>query len=301
MLEAIQCYKEDRNCATAYYELAIIYFGGTNGVDLDLEKGAENMSIAASMGLADANMELCHSSYLYWKNDRCNKEHPSWSKAGRIVMPYDPTKALLHLKAAASGCTCWTRHNCDLETTSVATGERDTHLKAQLMAQQELGEAYLEGDENLGVERSDELAVTCFTKPAAAGYVWSLLLLGSMYYFGGRGVPVDYSKSFELFQPAADGGSIDAMYYLGAMYDRGVGVEQDFGEALSWLQKAADVGHANAQCNLGAMYDNGRGVEKKSKEALMLFQKAADQGHVDAQFNLGVMYGDGRGVERDSE
>ena len=76
MLEAIQCYKEDRNCATAYYELAIIYFGGTNGVDLDLEKGAENMSIAASMGLADANMELCHSSYLYWKNhNAAEQEH----------------------------------------------------------------------------------------------------------------------------------------------------------------------------------------------------------------------------------
>ena len=124
MLEAIQCYEEDRNCATASYELAIIFLGGINGASKDLEKGNEYMSIAASMGLADANMELCHSTYLYRKND----QQPPWSKAGRIMMPHNPPKAILHLGAAASWCTCRTSGNCVMETTSAATGEQDTYL-----------------------------------------------------------------------------------------------------------------------------------------------------------------------------
>ena len=91
----------------------------------------------------------------------------------------------------------------------------------------------------------------------------------------------------------------DLFQGLSRMYYGGKGVPQDYTEARKWYRKAADQGHADAQLRLGLMYDNGKGVPQDYTEARKWYRKAADQGDAMAQFQLGVMYDKGKGVPQD--
>lgn len=109
----------------------------------------------------------------------------------------------------------------------------------------------------------------------------------------------ELEKSAEGFLKAADQGSADGQFALGAMYYEGEGVAQDHKEALKWFLKAANRGFAKAQASLGAMYERGTGVTQNLTEAVKWYRKAADQGHAGAQCNLGVMYATGEGITQD--
>ena len=109
----------------------------------------------------------------------------------------------------------------------------------------------------------------------------------------------NYKKAFELYQKAADMGSMDAVAGLGWCYYNGNGVEKDLEKALEYYSEAADAGVARAQNNLGVMYDNGEGVNKNKVKAAELYRLAANKGDANAQCNLGYMYEDGVGVPQD--
>ncbi|MBO5589910.1 MAG: SEL1-like repeat protein [Acidaminococcaceae bacterium] len=109
----------------------------------------------------------------------------------------------------------------------------------------------------------------------------------------------NYKKAFELYQKAADMGSMDAVAGLGWCYYNGNGVEKDLEKALEYNSEAADAGVARAQNVLGVMYDLGEGVNKNKVKAAELYRLAANKGDANAQCNLGYMYEDGVGVPQD--
>lgn len=64
----------------------------------------------------------------------------------------------------------------------------------------------------------------------------------------------EYEKSYLLFLELANQGSIDAMYYLGIIYNRGFGVELNQEESFKWFLKAANNNHAISQYIVALSY-----------------------------------------------
>ena len=122
--------------------------------------------------------------------------------------------------------------------------------------------------------------------------------LGAMYVKG-QGVKQDFTQAVYWYLKAAEQGDAGAQFSLGAMYTKGLGVKRDQTEAFNWYRKAAEQGHAGAQFNLGLMYEKGQGVEQDYAQAVNWYRKAAEQGNAGAQCNFGVMYAKGLGVKRD--
>tara|TARA_B100001971_G_C17841515_1_gene358830 strand:- start:16 stop:264 length:249 start_codon:yes stop_codon:yes gene_type:complete len=56
---------------------------------------------------------------------------------------------------------------------------------------------------------------------------------------------------------------------LTILYANGQGVPQDYKAAVRWYTKAAEQGDENAQVNLGLMYDDGTGVPQDKVHAYM--------------------------------
>jgi len=137
-----------------------------------------------------------------------------------------------------------------------------------------------------------------FRKAAEGGDTVAMHNLGVMYDEG-RGVAKDEREAVRWYRKAAEGGQTDAMCNLGVMYAEGCGVAKDEREAVSWYLKAAEGGNANAMHNLGLMYAEGRGVAKDERKAVSWYRKAAEGGDTDAMCNLGLMYAYGRGVVKD--
>ena len=75
--------------------------------------------------------------------------------------------------------------------------------------------------------------------------------LAGQYYYGGRGLQKDMVRAFELYNEAAELGSIQALFSLGNAYLRGDGVETDEARAIHFYEKAALQGHVESRHNLG--------------------------------------------------
>jgi TPR repeat protein len=108
------------------------------------------------------------------------------------------------------------------------------------------------------------------------------------------------AESAEKAREAAEGGSVNAQYYLGLCYIHGVGVPEDRAEAEKWWRRAAEQGYTRAQCGLaGLYYSGGEGVVQDYREAAKWLLEAAEQGNTEAQCRIGKMYGEGKGVLQD--
>lgn len=122
-------------------------------------------------------------------------------------------------------------------------------------------------------------------KRADAGGVNAMFELSKRYY--AQNNPHD---AFGWLYRSADGGSPEAMYYLGRLYlDLEISESEELG--LGWLKKAAEQGYAEAQYALGDWY-----LEKDKDEywkiAYPWIKSAAEQGHAKACYALGTLYGD---------
>ncbi len=114
-----------------------------------------------------------------------------------------------------------------------------------------------------------------------------------------------YEKAMSWWKDAAEKGSANALYRLGAAYRDGVSrdkeviVERDFAEAAKWLTQAAEMGDERAHFDLGALYDDGLGVEKSQEQAARWYLAGAERGQVACQYNIAVMYEEGTGIGKD--
>ncbi|EJK45386.1 hypothetical protein THAOC_36000, partial [Thalassiosira oceanica] len=74
---------------------------------------------------------------------------------------------------------------------------------------------------------------------------------GLKHFHGELGLQADTQKGVELLTEAAELGSIQALFNLGAAYDTGEGVQQDEAKAIHFYEKAAMQGHVMSRNNLG--------------------------------------------------
>jgi TPR repeat protein len=86
------------------------------------------------------------------------------------------------------------------------------------------------------------------------------------------------AETVNTYRRAAEQGDATAQFRLAVMYYGGDGVPQDFTEAASWFRKAAEKGDAGAQKNLGVMYGKGQGVPQSHAEAYVWTDIAAKSG-----------------------
>jgi TPR repeat protein len=79
----------------------------------------------------------------------------------------------------------------------------------------------------------------------------------------------------EHLRKAADLGSADAAYLLGAFYAEGLGVAKDPAAAVAWYRKAAAMGNKESLLRLGSAYYAGRGVPKDLSQSIEWYTKAS--------------------------
>jgi hypothetical protein len=95
---------------------------------------------------------------------------------------------------------------------------------------------------------------------------------------GGEYVAYDranYATALKVWLPAAQQGDVNAMNYVGEIYEQGLGVEPDYPLAAEWFRKAADKGHSPSMINLGSLYEAGRGVPQDLTQAMNWYRKAS--------------------------
>ena len=97
--------------------------------------------------------------------------------------------------------------------------------------------------------------------------------LGLAYELG-RGVIRDDAKASKLYEAAARGGHVKAMFAYAISLDEGRGLSRDPSKAVEWFQHAASKGSAKAQFSLGIRFAEGRGVSRDPGRALHWFEKA---------------------------
>jgi TPR repeat protein len=123
----------------------------------------------------------------------------------------------------------------------------------------------------------------------------AITFLGDAYCEGWYGLVKSDKKAAKIYRRAAELGDVDAMVFLGEMYEEGLGVKLDTKKAARLYRMAADRGDALAQNNLALVLYS----EEKFEEAFRYYALAADQGYTSGEFNLGICYINGKGTEVD--
>ena len=158
-------------------------------------------------------------------------------------------------------------------------------------AQRALGSMYYWGAR--GMPRDPARAATFFHQAAAQGDAASMANLGEMYAHG-IGVPkADNKTALEYFEKAAASGNVGAINGLGFMYMQGLGVDVDMAKAFDYFESAAEKGDTDAAFNAGALLLRGLGVEQDVARGVELLERAATRGHIPASFQLGSMHAGG--------
>jgi TPR repeat protein len=153
-----------------------------------------------------------------------------------------------------------------------------------------------------------------YQKAAAQGYPPSLFELGSWYYYG-KWVPLDYSKSLELHLKAAEKGFIKSQMRAAFLYKSGFGMAHPDGEkALRWFQKVLKNGNSDQKAEArekiselidyaNNTYKNGvTAYQKKDfKTSFKQILYSAQMGYAEAQYTIGNFFANGIGTKKDLE
>lgn len=162
-------------------------------------------------------------------------------------------------------------------------------------AQAALAEMYVKGT---GVGHSFEEAFRWAKLAADQGSAGGQRMVGSCYFDGVGGVPMDKEEGIRWWKKAAQGGDAAAMFNIGKSYADGDGVPKDMNESVLWLRKSAEKNHADAKGQLGIIYMKGWEAGKWKDAGVKLIQEAAEAGQDVAQAMLGMMYMSGEGVRQ---
>lgn len=107
----------------------------------------------------------------------------------------------------------------------------------------------------------------------------------------------NYIEARKALVPAAQGGNLQSLYFLGIMSLKGNGTPVDYKEAVRLFKLGAQKNHTDSQVALGVLMIEGIGIPQNHKAASLLFKKAAKGGNTDAQLILGWLYKNGVGVQ----
>jgi len=104
--------------------------------------------------------------------------------------------------------------------------------------------------------------------------------LGEKYGHGIPGLQKDTRKAMELWEEAAELGSIGALFNLGSAYFLGEGVQRDKAKAADLFKRAALQGHLGSRCNLGCI-EGKMGNHDHAVRHLLISAKMGDQGSLE--------------------
>ncbi|MDR3154882.1 MAG: sel1 repeat family protein [Deltaproteobacteria bacterium] len=130
----------------------------------------------------------------------------------------------------------------------------------------------------------------------------AMITLGIIYERGQYGVDINYGKSLEWFQKAADAGVPEGHFNVAYSYQVGEGTAPDFKKALDGYLKAAELKVPLAYLRLAEIYLNGKlGVTADPKAAISYYEQAAAAGILQAELTMADLYLNGRaGVTQDT-
>lgn len=147
-----------------------------------------------------------------------------------------------------------------------------------------------------GSAASNSAASGSGSAASSSGDAKAALDEGIGYWFGSGPNGYDKEKARAAFQQAADKGSAEGWYWLGAV--RQIDTDADrWPQVIECYQKAADNGCAKGWYGLGRLYETGYGVEKDVAKATELFEKAVNAGELLGNVGLGYLHQKGEGVE----
>ncbi|EJK57415.1 hypothetical protein THAOC_22542 [Thalassiosira oceanica] len=109
--------------------------------------------------------------------------------------------------------------------------------------------------------------------------------LGDKYCLGKNGLQKDVRKAFDLWEEAAELGSIQALYSLGNAYYHGNGVKEDKATAAQFWTKAAMQGHAESRHNLG-YHEGDKGNHDRALKHWLISAKMSLKGSVETIKNM---------------
>ncbi|HEX8893457.1 MAG TPA: tetratricopeptide repeat protein [Terriglobales bacterium] len=147
-----------------------------------------------------------------------------------------------------------------------------------------------------GVPKDATKGVPYLRMAAEQGSIEAEFVLGTLYYFGQAGVPVNNEESFKWALKAAKGGHPVAQHNVATDYFSGTGVEKNLDQALYWYRRAAEQGFAHSEWKLGEIYYKGLGVPANREEALKWLSKSLAQGHMPTMLTLADMYTNANGI-----
>lgn len=107
-------------------------------------------------------------------------------------------------------------------------------------------------------------------------------------YYNGKGVEKDIAKGIELYEKAADLGSIEAAFAAGNENMAGTHIEANYEKAFKYFTMA-EMKSESAMNGLGIMYLCGFHVEKDYAKAHAYFKKAANRGNPVSRKNLKML------------
>lgn len=143
------------------------------------------------------------------------------------------------------------------------------------------------------------MGVSWYEARAERGDVEAMYRLGALYERGIRARP-DVDRAVRWYREAAARDHPGAQFRLGTIYQSGKAGRVDLYEASLWYRAAAQQGMARAKHNLAALLVRGAGpVEADPQQAAALFREALAGGVEAAAMSLGLLYAEGRGVPRD--
>jgi septal ring factor EnvC (AmiA/AmiB activator) len=106
---------------------------------------------------------------------------------------------------------------------------------------------------------------------------------------------------FDFQMKLAKGGSAEAQYKVGEMYETGFGVKEDQTEAMNWIKKSANQGHETAGFKLLYWDVQKNGLKGENKADVDALKKKANAGNAQAQFYVGKMNAYGVGMKKNPD
>lgn len=145
------------------------------------------------------------------------------------------------------------------------------------------------------IKQNVEKSLVLLSEAASLGVAQAAERLGRVYSVSSTvpGVATSARRSREYYKMAADLGSVEGMFMMGAMTGSGQGGSLDEKASLAYFNAAAELGHAASMCNAALMYHNAIGTTQDLRKAFGLYQQAATIGDIDALafFALFQLYG----------
>ena len=117
----------------------------------------------------------------------------------------------------------------------------------------------------------------------------------------------DEEEAVRLLLPLAEGGDVEAQFFVGMAYDSEEGVPRDEATAAEWYRRSGEQGHPGGRLYYALFLENGWGVEQDVSRAATLYQEVAEDlpdvagTSVFAKYQLAELYYRGSNTARDPE